>query len=221
LVGDNNSTARSFVGTYCDYRTQVKTYNDFWNKKSDANITLEFSQPYYVQRYTGDLSTYPISGYDYDGRYAYTDFYERSQSHNFSLHARSLGPNLQGVSNNIWQINPFNCQYDVNNLIFPPAGDRNNIKYGYVAFMYRQVSLTNPFPNRAPGENWAGEVTDITRDGYKVYSNNPVYTINLTPGVMQGIRGYGTNYTSFYTNNPYRSIFVENYIRTGTIIKGR
>ena len=217
LVGDYS--ASSFSATYCNFQTANQSYRDFWNKKSDASVKLEFSTAYYVQRYTGNLNTSGGSGYDYDGHYSYTDYFAKSSSNNFSLAATKIGPNLPSLSNSLWSINPFTCQYNVTNLIFPPTGDSQNVKYGNVAFMYRQVSLDNPFPNRNPGENWRNKASLITSNGYKVYANTPLYTINLTPNVMQSLRGYGTNYGSYNTKDPNISIIVDTYIKSGTIIK--
>lgn len=221
LVGDHKSRIKGYTGTYCNYQPTTKSYYDFWNKKSDAKVDLEFNTEYYVQRYTGSLSTYSSSGYEYDGRKSYTGFYDMSARNTFRLRVIDIGPNLQGVSNDLWSINPFTCNYRVDNLIFPPKGDPNNDLYGNVAFMYRQVSLTDPFPGRSPGENWDGYSSLITSKGYKVYSNTPLYTINLSPTEMQNIRGYGTNYGSYYASDPYRSIMVENYIKSGIIKKGK
>lgn len=220
-------SASSFSSTYCNYLSTSKTYKDFWNKKSDSKVGLEFTTRYYVQRYTGEYITSSGSGYEADGRKSYTDFYDPSESNEFSLDAINLGPNLPGIANTMWSIDPFTCQYNVNNLIFPPQGDDNYDLYGNVAFMYRQISLTDPFPDRNPGENWASQtstINSIIYKGYSIYGSNPLYTISLTPSAMQGIRNnYGTSYGTFISvsSNPYKSAFVSKYIQDNTIVPGR
>jgi hypothetical protein len=221
LVGDHS--ASSFSGTYCNFQTATKTYKDFWNKKSDASLTLEFAQGYYVQQYTGNLSTGSKSGYDYDGHKAYTDFYDYSGVNDFALSLTNLGPNLPTISNNLWSIDPFSCQYDITNWIFPPSDDPKNSQYSKVAFRYRQISLVDPFPNRSPGANWRDYVSLITSKGYSIYEEEPLYTITLNPQSMQGIIDYNRthSYGSFNPNNPYRSDLIHSRPYWGIYVKER
>ena len=209
-------------GEYClSTYNEATIFKDFWVEKSIRNMTFEFSTEYYVQRYTGELATTDLPGYDYDGRYSYTDFYTRTGSYPFSLSMTRIGPNL-GTVPKLWSIDPFTCQYEVDNRIFPPDGDDNEPPYGNEAFMYRQISLVDPFPNRSPGENWQGKERMITSKGYSIYGEEPKYEILLNPGIMQGIRStYGNDYGSFNINNPYKSIMVETYINNGVINKRR
>lgn len=219
LVGDYKSRAKTFTGIYCEYKTVDQKYRDFWNKKSDADINLEFSTLYYVQRYTGELSTASSSGYDRHGRYAYTGFYDYSGSNGFSLAVTNIGPNLAKVSNSLWSINPFTCEYTVDNLIFPPNGDINNEKYGNVAFMFRQISLNDPFPGRQPHRNWSGKEKLITSNGYGVYAQQPLYAIGLNPRIMRDVRKEKVGYASFNIKNPYKSELVKQLIDNRVIIK--
>ena len=213
------SKVSKYKDTYNQYnKIKTVTYNDFWSKKDDVDLELNFKEKYYIQRYTGEPSTKGGDGYDEHGYYAYTGFNDMSGKHDFSLAITNLGPNLPTLNNNLWSINPLTCNYNVNNLIFPPQGDKNYNKYGSPAFMYRQISLTDPFPNRNPGENWEGKSSLITSNGYKIYSNAPKYTIELTPTLMKEIRNYGTNYGDFYVKDPYQSKVIDKYQGTGAIM---
>lgn len=224
LVGDYSGTARTYTSTYCDYRTAIRTYYDFWNKKSDSAIRLEFSTQYYVQDYTGEILDYASPGYVLDGRKSYTGFYDMSSTHGFDLTLANLGPNIPGVSNSLWSVNPFTCQYDVTNWIFPPEGDHQRDLYGGVAFMYRQVTLIDPFPNRSPGWNWSlypNTIAGMKSNGYKIYGNPPRYTIDLDRATMMNIVLYNNthndDYGTFNTRNPYDSLFFNDYIANGVI----
>jgi hypothetical protein len=222
FYGTNNAIARSLDTNYCEYKLVNQTYYDFWNRRSYSDLTFEFATTYYVQRYTGALSRTDEQGYDYDGRKAYTDFYAMSGNTPFSLNVTKLGPNFNGTSNDLWSLKPFTCSYDITNLIFPPDGDENNDLYGNTAFMYRQISLTDPFPNREAKNNWKGKTTLITTKGYSIYNDDtPLYTINFTPSNMKTIRGYGNNYGSYNAKNPYISTLVQSLISSGTIVKGK
>lgn len=215
FLGSHKGTANGFAISYCDYNTIIKPrYKDYWNKKSDANLGFEFSKYYYVQRYTGDLNTTKLNqGYDGGGRYVYTDFFEKSDSHDFDIVSNNLGPNISSaIPNTAFTITSFACSYNVDNLIFPPVNDKNYPLYGSVAFRYRQISLTDPFPaGHKTGENWVGRSNLITRNGYKIYDDTPLYKVNLYPAFMQELRGYGNKYTNFYLQNPYHSEILERH----------
>jgi len=209
-------------GSYClSTYTQTKTYNDYWVKISKRDIKYSFDKDYYIEKYTGKpaLNKANNDAYVHDGRYEYTDFFTKSGTYDFGLSARTLGPNIPGVSNSAWSVNPFTCRYDLNNLIFPPEGDPNNALYGNVTYMYRQISLTDPFPGRSPGENWNGKVSLITAKHYTIYGMTPLYRMSLTPPIMQTIRGFGTDYTTYNPINPDISTILDTYIRNGTIVR--
>jgi hypothetical protein len=215
-TGYNSGTIGSYSGTYFDYYNDKATYYDFWNEMSTASNQLEFSKNYYVQRYTGALSTTAKEGYELGGRLVYTDFYQMSTVQDFELNLNNLGPNLPNSSNRSINLNPFTCSYKVSNMIFPPEGDINHDKYGNVAFDFRQISLKNPFPNRSPRENWAGKESLITSRGYEVYNTRtPMYEYYLDPNRMKTIRIYNSthNYGSYDVNNPYNSLFLDNVVR--------
>lgn len=215
LVG-GKSYPSSLNQSYCKSFNQiVKSYNDFWNKKSDASVSLEFNNYYYVQTYTGTLSTTNKSGYVGDGYKSYSSFYDMSQNYPFSLVVKNMGPNLPVAVAKTWSVNPFSCSYNVDNLIFPPKGDSNYDKYGSIGFSFRQVSLRDPFPNRSARENWRGKETLITSKGYNVYATTPLYTITLTPATMQNIRGFKSINNNVYgysdASNPANSKLIDQY----------
>jgi hypothetical protein len=211
----NNSTISLYGGSYIEYIDKPNvTYYDFWNEKSTASNKLEFSKFYYVQRYTGELSTTISSGYDLGGRRVYTDFYQKSGTQNFSSNFDKIGPNLPLSQDNSMKIKPssnkLTCSYNVDNRIFPQEGGKNYPSYGSVAFTFRQISLTDPFPNRDPRTNWVGQ----TIKGYEIYNNDPKYKYYLNPTCMQAIRIYNNQsygYGSFNSYNPYKSDFLSKY----------
>jgi hypothetical protein len=215
--GYNKGTIGSYSGSYSDFYNATATYYDYWNEKSSAVDTLEFSKNYYVQRYTGELSTTYKPGYEHGGRLVYTDFYQQAKIQKFTLRFNKIGPNLPLSTDNTMKINStnkFDCTYAVTNLIFPPEGDATHDRYGNVAFDFRQISLTNPFPGRGPRENWRGKQSLITSRGYEVYNTHtPMYEYYLDPTRMQKIRIYNNtnNYGSYDINNPYNSIFLDKY----------
>jgi Golgi nucleoside diphosphatase len=59
--------------------------------------------------------------------------------------------------------------------------------------MYRQINLSTPFPNRAPGENWQGKESLITSTKGDM-PNKTLYEIKLTPEVIDRIKDYNDNH---------------------------
>ena len=239
--GSYPSSGESFAFNYCNFVTKTPTYYDFWNKKTSAEIKYEYSKDYSVMKYTGELKeTVDISSSDKayinDGRYLYTSFYAMSNVYELNNKLKKIGSNINSSNDSIFNLD-FNCTYKVDNLIFPPVGDpkndgnSSNGEYGSVAFRYRQISLTDPFPNnRIPGWNWNLDehknlISTIKTDGYKIYSNpnGPLYNITLDPATMQEIRRYNDlhDYGSYNTNDPYKSTFLNlPQIRNNTIERG-
>ncbi len=204
---NNHQTISNFFGEYCnDFDPHKISYQNVWVENSISDLTYEFSNFYYIQRYTGEISDTNKDGYDRHGRYAYTGFYDPSMNHSFSIRARNLGPNLTGVTRN-WHIDPLNCHYEVTNWLFPPENDPQREKYGAVTFTFRQISLTDPFPNRSPRTNWLDR-ENLIND----FANFEPYHIELTPGLRQSIRLYNrnSNYGSFNIEDPYRSLMIRN-----------
>lgn len=71
--------------------------------------------------------------------------------------------------------------------------DTNN--NGKIDIIYRTISLSNPFPNRTPGDNWNKNnyVSDYITNNRnvkedEVYDKEPMYTIELTPSLIREIR---------------------------------
>lgn len=194
----------NFNGKYCDnYGKNENNYRDVWVELSTGDIEYNFSNYYYIQRYTGQIRKSASSGYDAHGRYSYTDFFAMSGEYDFSLSLNNLGPNIPGISNDKFEIDLFLCSYELTNWIFPPEGDPHNDIYGSKMFYYRPVSLNNPFPNREARANWQGEESLINK-----FDTNP-YRVVLTPTMRSAIRGYNKNqidgYLSFDPENPYES----------------
>lgn len=186
---------------------------DFANALSKTKVTYGFPNQHWVQDYTGDLSDFEQDGYVDDGYKSYTSFYEAGNvaadgtgGFDFGIIVSNLGPNLEGTSPTGMAIDKLTCNYKMKNWIFPPTGDINNDLYGNVAFMYRQVSLTDPFPgSHVTGINWKFNISDITSLGYDVYNNVPKYTLTLDSSIMADIVARGTDYCDFDMTDPLNS----------------
>jgi hypothetical protein len=205
LVGDKSVS--SFSGSYCsEISSSNITYKDVWVEKSTRDLDYEFYNKYYIQRYTGDYQKTSRPGYDYHGRYFYTDFFAKSDKYGYLLNTISIGPNIDPALTKNWGLNLV-CAYNLTNWIFPPKGDPQYDLYGSTTFRYRTVLLDNPFPNREPGSNWNlsnNQIAAIMKP-----ANPRTYQIVLTSGMRADIRNFNIgksyNYTSFNLNNPYES----------------
>ena len=121
------------------------------------------------------------------------------------------------AESNTWKLN-VNCFYQVKNLAFPQGGetvassdtDENYTPFGNVAFEYRTIDLSDPFPEREPGANWYGKQSLIT----PTIETDPDFEINLSRKAIIDIREYNkTNpYVTFNLNDQDKSYFVENNV---------
>ena len=168
---------------------------------------------YYVQRYTGKLEETRLPGYEIGEKFVYTDFYQRTGKYKYDLNAINVGPNLPNTNPNLLIIKPFTCSYNLSNLIFPPKGGINYNQYGNTGFEFRQISLTEPFPNRQARENWLGKEGLITNVGYAIYNNQPLYNFYLNSNNRDKIRVYNSRYRydSFNPADPYKSNFLKDH----------
>lgn len=102
--------------------------------------------------------------------------------------------------------NLYSCPINVRNILICDGDDCGT---GSINVIYRPISLTNPFPNiglnggyRAMGANWnetyAEAIIKNNRDvsNYEVYSQTPIYTIELDAAKIKEIRKYNKT-TSF------------------------
>jgi hypothetical protein len=187
--------------------TEFLPFFEEWVRLSTRDTVYEFSNYYYVHKYTGDVSLVRDYYHAYvpHGRYAYTGFFDKSDVHPFELRLTGIGPNI--TTNKTWAISPLNCRYEVINWIFPPADDYQREAYGSVTFRFRQISLEEPFPNRIPGANWQGHID-------KIYAPKSVipYQVVLTPATRQDIRQFNLDnrydYASYNRENPEISTFI-------------
>lgn len=77
---------------------------------------------------------------------------------------------------------------------------------GEESYLFRQISLTTPFPNRQAGENWNGWISNTDNQQKLVNSfetDNLEYSVELTNSMIQKIRNYNENneYTSWVKIN--------------------
>lgn len=155
--------------------------------EATCNLTYQLPQTY-ISKYDGRVMSSPVDHYYNGGRELYTDFRGRTGTiYNLDLEIFSISPSFQ------WRIS-YDCDYSVVNY-FPPGGG-GQAEGELSMFMFRPISLINPFPGRSPGSNWSGYKNyDFTKkNGRPLYDDrNVIYTVNLKPDKMKAIREYNRN----------------------------
>ena len=128
------------------------------------------------------------------------------------------------------------CQYNVVTCAdgnCPPTGGLSSTG---IDVIYRVIDLDNPFPGldgqtRLPGLNWSINNTYVDRyithnrgvNTEEVYSKEPMYSITLTPSLIQSIRNYNKendlNDFKLVCNNgeDCRSIYLRELIENGHV----
>ena len=105
-----------------------------------------------------------------------------------------------------WSID-YECDVNCRQDLYNPDGS--------FKFIYRPISLSNPFPGRTPGDNWLPFMEDFNDGKRKATSkmtrDTVEYEINLTPEKIISIKDYNKN--KFYTdlgtiNNSGRSSYL-------------
>jgi hypothetical protein len=146
-----------------------------------CNFKYEFPL-IYITRYNGDINSYPTGVYYDGGRKFYTDLRgEAGILYNLDMEIMDISPIFKRRIS-------YDCDYGVYNE-FPSQGQS--------LYMYRPISLSNPFPGRLPGSNWLGYINyDFTKkNGKPVYDqSNIIYQVNLTPERIKSIKQYNQNY---------------------------
>lgn len=113
-----------------------------------------------------------------------------------------------------WNIDT-NCLLKVTNRIYEPSGggeENGKVKY---KFIYRPISLNNPFPNRFPGVNWyTWYITEGNKDRKTLedsYTKLEYYT-ELDNRTISTIKEYNKNHNYF---SSWSNHFFRNYIKEG------
>ncbi len=149
-----------------------------------TNYKFTYKFPYiYVEKNNGTISRVAGVNY-YDGGYKfYTDLKAiTGKNYNLDMEVTAF------TTNEDWNIK-YDCDYDVFNYF--PVDNKP-------LYMFRPISLKNPFPGRSPGANWSGyQNYDFTKkNGRLLYDdNNIIYTISLTPERMKSIKLYNRDYS--------------------------
>ena len=181
----------------------------------------------YVEKYSGDIKTTKsdttCEGMDrfFVSLNEYTRPVENDNDDNgYSLTLTANNLNTKAINDTNWSLT-VNCNYQVNNLMFPQGGtnvkeDENYSKYGNTAFQYRTVTLEEPFPDREAGANWKGNEEIITSSKSIIFSSNNTlerFKINLDRAGIKKIREYNElyKYDTFNLDNNENSIFINNY----------
>lgn len=174
--------------------------------KKDSNATIRSSDCQYCLD----------GGYKY-----YTNFETPTGNYDIKVTASNLGHKGK------WKIID-TCEYHLDNLVKPPSegdgsGGGRDPNYGRT-FLYRPISLFDPFPNRVAGPNWFGRENLITNSASTLYNKIPEYVVELTPQDIQQIKksnalmknkNISNVYTEYVNNSkdadpkkPYKSYFI-------------
>lgn len=238
-VSDYNSNFNKDEIRYyaCDYNEVTKTCNGSMRTISSwtetARIFGKYTMPNtYLERYTGEIKSVATSTTCNAGDRYFVDFDELTKpikgvdddnGYKLTLVANNIGNNLLSTGE-IWNLN-VNCWYQVKNLSFPQGGqtvkssetDDNYDDYGNVAFSYRQIDLTDPFPDREPGANWYKKEGLITSTASNINRMERYSIIFNSSGDLKRVREYNENnpYVTFKLyiddNGKDKSYFVDNF----------
>jgi hypothetical protein len=180
--------------------------------KLDAIVNMLYGIPSIsIQRYTGVLSP---GGGDYSGSGFFTSL-STPTGGGGNLDLKITGLNVKPYRNAPWVIN-YDCSYSVYNE-FPPSG--------FDDYLFRPISLSDPFPNRAPRGNWSGKnnLISVTKNGVPLYNrDNLIYGISLDMWDLINIRKYNfqKSYLDLSFNSAGRSQFIHQQF-PGLFNKGR
>ena len=193
------------------------------NWTETARVFGKYTMPdAYIEKYTGEVKKVSSSSNTCNAKDRYFVSFKElttpttdptNNGYSLVLEATNIGKNI--VSDGVkWNLTA-QCYYKVKNLSFPQGSnssidkDENNDKYGNVLFMYRQIDLNNPFPDRQAGSNWIGKESRITStaNNIKTYTR---FTIALDSSSIQRIREYNDvyPYDTFNLNEMEKSNFI-------------
>lgn len=229
-----NSTYTEDTTTYssCDLKDNeanacTENTNTVTGWSETARLDGKYTIPdRYIEKYTGEVKDTPTDTTCDAKDIYFTSFYEYTRptadnptdkGYALTLTANNLGNNIKSDPSNTWNLN-VNCWYTVDNLIFPQGGtatggtgsiDENYSKYGNTGFLYRIIDLSNPFPNRDPGENWYGK-TDLITSTKNDIENKTVYEIRLNSSTISELKDYNANhkYDTFDLNTQEKSSLI-------------
>lgn len=201
------------------------------NWTETARIYGKYTMPNtYVERYTGEIKNVPSTKTCNAGDRYFVDFKELTNpqtgatdetGYSLTLTADEIGNNID-KSKDKWKLS-VNCSYKVKNLIFPQGSstttvDENYKKYGSSTFIYRQIDIDDPFPNREPAANWQGKENIIISKPYETLLTLQKFEISLDRGSIKRVRDYNSNYPydTFNLSEMEKSLFI---INNPTIVK--
>ncbi len=172
-----------------------------------SSITYKYTitpPMYYIKTNGTDSGTYNSKNNDDEyvegGRLVYTSISSKSGYYPFSIEIKNGG--ISGEINTSGS--GITCQYKLSNCLKEGQCD-GEVSESDTPNYFRQISLSNPFPNREPGSNWQGNAlnssntkvaTYITEKGDNVYSN-PMYHIKLTSSTISEIQRYNKNSSGY------------------------
>ena len=199
--------------TYVYKKTYTYTYDltlrNQYIAKQDASLAVDYRQK--VERDEKTINTDEKNSYLDGGNKFYTELTTNTGIYDFTIKLKD--ENNLGVTGKLKNYNNgFTCQYGVVNQIRKngsfdcgPNGDLPCPDEDGRGFYFRPISLFDPFPNREAGLNWREYYNEET-GGYqyitysdnpanidkqdKVYSNEPMYSVTLTPSLISDIKRY-------------------------------
>lgn len=230
-ISDYNSQVNTDEIRYyaCDYNENIRKCNESMRTISTwtetARIFGKYTMPNsYLERYTGEVKSSSTATTCNAGDRYFVSFNELTKpvatsiddnGYKLTLVAINLGNNLKG-SGTDWKLTT-NCWYKVKNLAFPQGGtsggneDENYPSYGNNAFVFRQIDINNPFPDRDPGANWYGRENLILSTKDKIDKMSK-FEITLNRSIIKNVREWNTRYPydTFNLNEMEKSIFLIN-----------
>ncbi|MFA5459612.1 MAG: hypothetical protein WC267_03515, partial [Bacilli bacterium] len=151
----------------------------------------------YIEKMTGKKvivtppAEAPSSETHYDGGHKfYTELDTPTGAYNYKITVTNLGDYNEKQTIN------YTCCFKVENE-FPGPSDPDH--YRGNAYIFRPISLENPFPSRSPGANWEKvnwrEILSPRLKGAPVYSeSNLICSIDLNRDFIKDIRIYNTEH---------------------------
>ena len=258
----NNTVGRydcNEKGKYCKSSNQTYPAND--NIRLEVKKTFDYKLPSGIYQYVVKPTGYSLHKKPVNSNFRYINYSNLpvhystpTGRYDISLHFNSFGTNNKfnkyffngvvfgsGLQNSISCEEDYNCTYKVSNDILKPnKPNKPNSKYEELNIVFRQISLTNPFPGkngngRTSGSNWTGQEEIITKNrGLEnpeaiFFEKEPMYKITLNPSLIRTIRQYNRTQVGGYGNFDFeclgnqvaedlglecRSNFIRNKFRT-------
>jgi len=191
--GENNVPIKEVVST--KKRSIVDGYpldndpNIFMNlKRVIVTKEYEFADHTYVSKYSGNISTTKPDEYVEEGSRYYTGLATPKGVYPIKIIATNLG------NKGRWTSTGTGSYSIVDSVCLDGIS-----KYAISKYIYRPISVSNPFPNRKAGANWRGYESRITSNRNIIYSDGfkAPYTVDMEPNDILSVKAYNDNLKNY------------------------